>query len=273
LAVACAAACGAAASAVVVDFESPPYAAGTIDGQEGWALPGYATVVNGTLEVSATSPLAGAQSLRYTRTEAGLAGTARDVFKADVVTIAKDGTSAPDLNASFLISATSLASQSMGFGLDGLYLSPNGADGSTPIGIRLNNAGSSIPSIEEFADFGGSPAWFYFGGSLAAANFPESNTLEFDIDVDFDSSTYTVAYRNVTAGTPFASSGFTRGFALPYPANPNGTYDVDVIAAFRYGAGHIDNITLTGNIVPEPATLGLSLAGVAAMCLRRRNRR
>jgi hypothetical protein len=267
---------GPAASAVTVDFESPSYATGTIDGQEGWAVPGYAVTTNGSLEVSevsTTGPLAGAQSLSYTRTEAGLAATARDVFKADVVTVAKDGTPAPDLNASFLISSSSLATQGMGFGVDGFFLSPNGAGGSTPIGILLRNAGSSIPGIEEFADNGGSPAFFYFGGSLAAAAFPENDTLEFEIDVDFDSSTYAVAYRNVTTGGPLTPSGITRGFALAYPANPNGTYDVDVIAAFRYGAGRIDNITLTGNIVPEPATLGLSLAGVAAMCLRRRNRR
>jgi hypothetical protein len=269
----CVAASGAVASAVVVDFESPSYATGTIDGQEGWALPGYAAVVNGTLDVSATSPLAGAQSLSYTRTQAGLAATARDVFKADVVTIAKDGTSAPDLNASFLISCTSLSTQGMGFGVNGLFLGPNGAGGSTPIGVLLRNAGSSIPGIEEYADNGGSPAFFYFGGSLAAAAFPENDTLEFEIDVDFDTSTYTVAYRNVTTSGPLTSSGFSRGFAVAYPANPNGTYDVDVIAAFRYGAGRIDNITLTGNIVPEPATLGLSLAGVAAMCLLRRKRR
>ena len=266
----CVAGSGPSASAVAVDFENPPYTTGNIVGQDGWAATAYFPTPNGTLEVSTTSPLAGGQSLSYTRTEAGLAPNGSDVVKADVVTIAKDGTPAPDLSASFLISSTSLATQGMGFGLDGLFLSPNGASGSTPIGIRLNNAGSSIPSIEEFADFGGSPAWFYFGGTLAAAAFPENDTLEFDIDVDFDSLTYTVAYRNVTAGSPFTSSGFTRGFAVPYPANPDGTYDVDVIAAFRYGAGRIDNISLTGNIIPEPTTLGLSIASVAAMRLYRR---
>src|SRR5687767_4653688 len=78
---------GPAATAVVVDFESPPYASGTVDGQDGWAVPGYAVTTNGSLEVSTTGPLAGAQSLSYTRTEAGLAATARDVFKADVVTV------------------------------------------------------------------------------------------------------------------------------------------------------------------------------------------
>ena len=67
-------------------------------------------------------------------------------------------------------------------------------------------------------------------------------------------------------GRPFVSSGFTRGFAVPYPANPDGTFDVDVIAAFRYGAGKIDNITLSGNVVPEPSALGLCiLAGASAI--------
>jgi hypothetical protein len=260
------------AMAVVVDFENPPYAAGGVVGQDGWAATSYFPTPNGTVEVSTTGALAGAQSLNYTRTEAGLAGNGSDVVKDNVVTIAKDGTPAPDLNASFLISSTSLSSQGMGFGIDGLFLSPAGAGGATPIGIRLTNAGSSIPSIEEFAEFLGGSAFHYFGGSLAAAAFPENDTLEFDIDVDFDSSTYTTSYRNVTTGGPFISSGFTRGFAVPYPANGDGTYDVDVIAAFRYGAGKIDNITLSGNVIPEPTTLGLAMLSLTAVGLCHRKR-
>ena len=254
------------AKAVTVSFESPTYAAGSVVGQDGWGVTGYFPILNGSVEVGATNPLAGMQSLSYTRTEAGLAHNGSDVVKAEVVTVAKDGTPAADLNASFLISASSLSAQGMGFGISGLFLSPAGASGVTPIGIRLTNAGSSIPSIEEFADFGGSPAFFYFGGSLAAASFPENDVLEFNIDVDFDSSSYKVAYRNVTSGGALTSSGFTRGFAVPYPANPSGTFDVDVIAAFRYGAGKIDNINLTGNLVPEPSTLGMCvLAGAVAV--------
>lgn len=265
-------ACVPVAKAVTVSFENPSYVAGSVVGQDGWGVTSYFPTLNGSVQVSATNPLAGAQSLSYTRTEAGLAPNGSDVVKADVVTVAKDGTPAADLNASFLISSSSLSAQGMGFGISGLFLSPAGASGVTPIGIRLNNAGSSIPSIEEFADFGGSPAFFYFGGSLAAASFPENDALEFNIAVDFDSSSYTVAYRDVTSGGALVTSGFTRGFALPYPANPNGTFDVDVIAAFRYGAGKIDNINLTGNLVPEPSTLGLCvLAGAfAALSLKKR---
>lgn len=261
------------ARAVTVSFESPTYAAGSVVGQDGWGVTGYFPTLNGSVEVSATNPLAGMQSLSYTRTEAGLAPNGSDVVKANVVTVAKGGTPAADLNATFLISSSSLSAQGMGFGVSGLFLSPSGASGVTPIGIRLTNAGSTIPSIEEFADFGGSPAFFYFGGSLAAASFPENDVLEFNIDVDFDSSSYTVAYRNVTNGGALTPSGFTRGFAVPYPANPNGTFDVDVIAAFRFGAGKIDNIRLSGNLVPEPATLGMSaLAAASAICFCKRRR-
>ena len=265
-----AAACAPVAKAVTVSFESPTYTAGGVVGQDGWGVTSYFPTLNGSVEVIATNPLAGMHSLSYTRTEAGLAPNGSDVVKADVVTVAKDGTPAADLNASFLISSSSLSAQGMGFGVNGLFLSPSGASGVTPVGIRLTNAGSSIPSIEEFADFGGSPAFFYFGGSLAAAAFPENDVLEFNIDVDFDSSSYTVAYRNITSGGALTPSGFTRGFAVPYPANPNGTFDVDVIAAFRFGAGKIDNITLSGNLVPEPATLGMSALTVAsAICFGR----
>jgi hypothetical protein len=268
--------CGIVASvqdskAETVNFENPPYAAGSVVGQDGWSTTAYFPTLNGTVVVSSTNPLSGAQSLSYTRTEAGLAPNGSDVVKANVVTVAKDGTAAADLNATFLISSSSLSAQGMGFGVTGLFLSPAGASGSTPIGIRLTNAGSTIPSIEEFADFGGTPAFFYFGGSLAAAAFPENDALEFSIDVDFDSSSYTVAYRNVTTGGGLTSSGFTRGFAMPYASNPDGTFDVDVIAAFRYGAGKLDDIRLSGNIVPEPSAMGLCiLAGASAICFYQR---
>jgi hypothetical protein len=68
------------------------------------------------------------------------------------------------------------------------------------------------------------------------------------------------------------SSGIARSFASPFVANPHGAYDVGVIAGFIFGAGKIDDITFTGNIVPEPATLGLGLAGVVAFCLYGRKR-
>lgn len=260
------------AAATAIDFENPPYTTGSVVGQDGWAATGYFPVLNGTVDVSTIGPLAGSQSLSYTRTDTTLAPNGADVVKSDLITISKDGTSTADLNVSVLISSTSLAAQTLGYGVDGLFLSPSGASGVTPIGFRLNNAGSTIPSIEEYADFGGSPAFFYFGGSLAAAAFSENHTLEFHIDADFDSSTYTVAYRDVTAGTPLTSSGVVRGFAVPYAANPDGTYDVDVIAAFRYGAGRIDNIMVSGNAVPEPTALGmLALSAVfAGLCQRSR---
>jgi hypothetical protein len=266
------------ASAVTVDFENPPYAAGDVVGQGGWSVAPYFPTPNGTVTVSTTSPLAGSQSLSYTRTELGLAPNGADVLKPGVAIIANDGTGAADLTASFLISSSSLSPQGLGFGVVGLNLrSSNAGSSDNPsIAIQLNNAGYAESSIEEFAGiggFGGPAAWHYFGGALAAAFFPEHDTLEFKVDVDFDSSTYTTAYRNVTAGdVAFTNSGSVRGFAVPFPTDSNGHYSVDVIAAFRYGAGQIDDITLSGNIIPEPATLGLSLASAVALALVRRRR-
>ncbi|MBA3485292.1 MAG: hypothetical protein H0T51_26145, partial [Pirellulales bacterium] len=64
------------ASAAVINFENPPYVAGlTIIGQDGWATkdyvlndPFFGGVVNGTVEISATGPLAGLQSVLYSQT-------------------------------------------------------------------------------------------------------------------------------------------------------------------------------------------------------------
>lgn len=261
-------------AAVTVDFESPAYMAGNLVGQDGWVAPNHATSPNGTVEVSSVDPLSGGQSLRYARTNTNLGPfSAADVTKADVITVAADGTPAADLSASFLISSTSLFGQGVGYGAVGFFLSPDGINGQTPIGIQLNNAGSSIPSIEVFADYPGvGPAYGYLGGSQPAAAFPEGETLEFNLDVDFDSSTFTVAYRNATVGGAFSSPAGPYAFAGAFPAGSGGAIDVDVIATFRFGAGQIDDITLTGNVIPEPATLGLSLVGVAAMYLYRRKR-
>lgn len=262
------------ASTVVVDFENPPYVAGSPIGQDGWAAPNHATSPNGTVEVSSIDPLSGGQSLRYARTNTNLGPfSAADVTKADVIRVAADGTPAADLSASFLISSTSLSAQGVGFGAVGFFLSPDGVGGQTPVGIQLNNAGSSIPSIEVFANYPGvGPAYGYLGGSQSAAAFPEGDTLEFNLDVDFDSSTFTVAYRNATAGGEFSSPAGPYSFASDFPAGPGGAIDIDVIASFRFGAGQIDDITLTGNVVPEPATLGLTFVGVAATYLHRRKR-
>lgn len=191
----CCAGSGLVAFAVPIDFENPPYTTGNIVGQDGWALTAYTGTPNGTLEVSTTNPMSGGglQSLSYTRTELGLAGTFHDVVKSDVALVAKDGTPAADLKASYYISSTSLAGQGLGYGVDGVALSYAGPSGASPLGVRLNNAGSTIPSIEVFGNGPGGVGYYYFGGSLAAAAFPESDTLEFNIDVDFDSSTFRVS--------------------------------------------------------------------------------
>lgn len=260
-----------AARAVVVDFEAPTYATSGILGQQGWVTPSYAPTLNGTLEVSTVAPLAGSQSLRYARTDSNLGPfTASDVTQANVVTVAKDGTPVADLNVSFLISSSSLATQGFGYGVTGLFVSPDGPGGMTPFGMRLMNAGSTIPSVELFGSVGGVGGWYYFGGSLAAAAFPENETLEFDFDVDFDSSSYLVSYRNVTTNGAFTAPVGPFDFVNAFPADPSGHYSIDVIASFRFGAGQIDNVTLTGNLVPEPATAGLGLLALGAIATIRR---
>lgn len=271
LATLCVSTGSAVAQGVVVDFESPAYAAASVLGQEGWVTTSYAATPNGTLTVSSASPLAGGQSLSYSRTDPNLGPfNAADVAKADIVTVAKDGTAAADLNVSFLMSSSSLATQGFGYGVTGLFLSPDGPGGMSPMGMRLNNAGSSIPSLELFGNIGGALGWHYFGGSLAAAAFPADDTLEFKVDVDFDSQSYAIAYRNATAGGAFTAPQGPIGFHDPFPADPNGHYTIDVIASFRFGAGKIDNLAFDGNLIPEPTTACLGLFGLGALAFIRR---
>lgn len=268
-----AACCAPNVGAVTIDFEDPPYTDGVdIAGQDSWVLNSYASAAHGTVVSSSTSPLADSQSLRYTRTDTNLSAfSAGDVSKPDVIIVPTDGTSAADLTAGFQIAATSRSADGNGFGQVGFFLSNDGFNGATPFGVALNNAGSNIPSIEVFRNGSGGAGFYFLGADQPSSAFPEGDTIEFDLGIDFDTQMFTVAATNASTGVPFSAPSGPFAFAVPFPANPDGTYSVDTLAFLRFGAGQIDNITLTAAI-PEPATCVLALAGVAALVAVRRVR-
>jgi hypothetical protein len=225
------------AHAQLIDFETPRYTAGSIVNQDGWVANVYPnpTVLNGTIEISTNSPLAGSQSLLYTQTSAtGLS----DINKPFVGFGTRDGTTAVDFTTSFQIQA---GSNSFGTNQVGVFLT--GFLPASPIGLRLN--GGAIDVL-------GANDWVF-----NAASYTANNTLEFQVGVNFDNSDYEVAYRDITAGaatfTPIVGPGAGGRFpflggAGNFPTDGDGiTHTVDVATFFRRGTGRIDNITVVGD--------------------------
>ncbi|MBA3480409.1 MAG: hypothetical protein H0T51_01210, partial [Pirellulales bacterium] len=205
--------------------------------------PFFGGVVNGTVEISATGPLAGLQSVLYSQTidppAAGGTG-ASDVAKENVVSAVKHGTAAADLAASFLIRTDANA---VGNGSMGLFLGPG--EGHSPVFILLSDVNSATGS----------------GNILVAHDFSVSNVgtyvpnniFEFVLGVDVDNQRYGVSARNVTAGTPAVQLSPPGGgstfafFGGGIPDDGDGaTFTLDASLLLRSGAGRIDNINLVG---------------------------
>jgi hypothetical protein len=252
------------ASAVVVDFENPPYVAGgTVVGQDGWATNGYVLadpffggVVNGTVDVSTSGPLVGAQSLLYQQTvdppAAGSTG-ASDVGKAGVIVGVEGGTDAIDLSASFLLQSDA---NSIGNGGLGFFL---GQGGRSPIFLLLNNV-SSAGGTGEILVGQDAP-----GPVLSNVGAYQGNdVVEFTFGVDLDNQNYDVWMRNVTDGTPTVQllgagpNGRFPFFGGAISDNGDGvSYTLDASLLLRAGVGRVDQITLT--VIPEPTALVLIL--------------
>jgi len=260
------------ATAINLDFEGPTYAVGTLLGQDGWATNGYVTAdpffggtTNGTVNVSASNPLAGIQSVLYNQTAippgAGNTG-ASDVGKAAAIVGNEHGTSAIDLTASFLIQTNDNAVGAANNGSMGFFL---GQGGRSPIILLLVNAGPTTGDIL-IGDAGGLPD---------KGDFKGDDVLEITIGVDLDGQNYDVSVRNVTAGTPLtALTGSGPGGRFPFfggtiTDDGNGvSYTLDTSLLLRSGVGRIDAINVV--TIPEPATAGLALATLVASGLCRR---
>jgi hypothetical protein len=262
------------AAAIDFDFENPPYVAGgTIVGQDGWATNGYVLAdpffggaINGTVDISTTNPLAGAQSVLYNQT-AVLGGNtgASDVGNAGAVVGIEDGTSAVDITASFLIQSNDNALGAANNGSAGFFL---GRGGNSPIIILLVNAGPTTGDIL-IGDGGGLPD---------EGDFDGNDVLEFHLGVDLDGQNYEVSVRNITAGAPLTPlvgtgpGGRFPFFGGPIPSDGDGvTYTLDTSLLFRSGVARIDALNVVG--IPEPTSLGLGVLGLGAVGMLRRKRR
>jgi hypothetical protein len=261
--------------AVSFDFENPPYIAGSsILGQAGWetgpyvlADPFFGGAVNGTVEISNASPLAGAQSALYTQTSipAGAGNTgASDVRNPGAVVAVEHGTSAIDLTASFLIQANDNAVGAPNNGSMGFFL---GQGGRSPIIILLANAGPASGDIL-IGDAGGLPD---------KGDFVGNDILEFQIGVDLDGQDYDVSVRNVTAGGPLTQlvgsgpNGRFPFFGGALADDGDGiTYTLDTTLLLRSGVGRVDAVSAAA--VPEPAAMSIGLSGLLGVGVLRRRR-
>jgi hypothetical protein len=237
------------ATAAVIDFENPPYAAGDLLGQQGWVRNNYVTpaALNGDVTVSSVSPLVGGQSLLFNQTSTPPGFGASDLSKANVAFATSDGSPAIDLTATIRMQVDANAS---GDGQLGFFLSGNAIGGLSPIGVKLNGANS--------ANGTGVIQVLHTTGFVDSISYAANNVVEFQFGVDFDNGgEYEIAARDVTAGqaafTPLVgplTGGRFGFFNAPnvFPADGDGvTYTVDVGTLLRGGAGRIDAITLVGD--------------------------
>jgi hypothetical protein len=261
------------ACALDIDFENPQYTSGTILGQNGWATnayvladPFFGGVVNGTVDVSTSSPLTGAQSVLYTQTvdppSAGGSG-ASDVGSAGVIVARENGTDAIDLRASVLLQsdANSIGSGSMGFFI--------GQGGRSPIILLITGASSSGGTGDILVgDSAGLPD---------VGNYVAGSVLEAVFGVDLDNQNYDLSIRNVTAGTPaMQPTGSGPGGRFPFfggtiaDDGDGVTYTLDASLLLRSGVGRADALSLVA--IPEPMAMQLGLLGLGACGLFRRMR-
>ncbi|BBO35194.1 beta strand repeat-containing protein [Lacipirellula parvula] len=232
------------AHAVTIDFESPTYSNGTIVGSNGWNTgnyifndPFFGGAVNGTVDVTSSSPLAGGQSLRYTQTSvpagAGTTGGS-DIAKGNVINIVP-GVAGTDLTLSYKLRANQ---NGVGVGQGGLYLNAVAGSGGTPIFAEIVGsdiiAGTTGPAVATL------PGFTYFSGDV----------LKMTYEVDFDASTYNLIVENLTFGGDAVTA--TYGFFIGFDAlGPEGSYDVAVGAILRSGVVEIDDIQLTAGVGPS----------------------
>ncbi|HEX6963326.1 MAG TPA: hypothetical protein VF175_15775, partial [Lacipirellula sp.] len=241
LAATCALVAAAAPSAAVtIDFEPPTYAPGALIGQDGWIKNAYYGDLNGTVSVSAASPLAGAQSLSYSQT---VAGGFSDVSKDDAILISP-GVQGTDLTVSYVIKAVT---NSFGGPIGGVFLGPSTSGGSSPIFGRINGG-----VFEVGANLGIDPVNEFF--------FSEGERLKVTYEVDFDTSNMNLILENLDFGEIYSEAfPFFAGYGAP--SGPNGEFIVDVGVFLRGGDVQIDDIMLTAGVGPLVTDFTWNAAG------------
>ena len=261
----------ATASTINVGFESPGYSLGSITGQQGWSK-------DGSYDAQVTSAAAydGSQSLRISN------GIASNSFGDQTFTphlaVPAGESSVPgavnELLASWYFKSVTGQLQ------DGLGVSVSADNGAGARMTYLRMGDDSVNGMNlQFVDFGGSPQDFVY--QRVATNLDRSVWHRIDMAVYFlegpgnDIVQISLDGQLLVTGTTWEdySRSYTQPDGSPGPLSPvnsllfraGGTSVPSVLGQGFY----IDDVNLESLNSPEPGTVGLVLAGVIGLLLRR----
>jgi hypothetical protein len=233
------------AAAAIVDFESPFYVAGSLNGQDGWGDTGYATG-GGEWNVVDVDAISGSMSASVTG-----ASDFRDIYRNFFESFGEilDG---DDIKLT-------VRQQMPGFGTAGLVLSNNGFAGESPLYVQINGT-----DLEVYTGFSGGVNQFDI---LAAGAYTIGNVLEWRITSDYATNIFSVSYRDVTLATDFSVPVMFDQVAGDNPLFDGGF--PEIILAARSGDVVFDDIALIA--LPEPSSVALLAVSGMLLGLRRRH--
>lgn len=211
---------------VTFDFEPPTYSTGALVGQDGWIKNTYYGAMNGTVNVSNSSPLSGSQSISYVETAAGLSDVGR------LGAIAVQDIQGTDVTLSYTIKGTAGISGANA----GVFLGNGAPFGASPILARLNGGVVEVGSSGAFV-----PVNSFF--------FVPGETIKMTYEIDFGVGSMNLILENLDGGEITSQAyPFFAGYGAP--TGPNGEYNVDLGIFFRGGNVSVDDITLTAGVGP-----------------------
>jgi hypothetical protein len=261
----------ATAGTISIGFESPDYSVGSITGQQGWSKSG-----NYDAQVTSADAYDGGQSLRISN------GIASYSFGDQTFTphldVPAGESGVPGAVNTFLASwyFKSVTGQLQ----DGLGISVSADNGAGARMTYLRMGDDSVNGMNlQFVDFGGSPEDFVY--HWVATNLDRSVWHRIDMAVYFlegpgnDIVRISLDGQLLVTGTTWED--YSRSYTLP-DGSPGPLPPVNSLL-FRAGGTsvpsvlgqgfYIDDVNLESLNTPEPGTVGLVLAGVIGLLLRR----
>jgi hypothetical protein len=260
-------ACSATAGTINITFEAPLYSPGNINGQDGWMKTGPYDVV-----VTSAAAYEGAQSLRMSN-DVGSSSFGDHAFTPHL-DIPAGESSIPGAYNTFLSSwyFKSVTGQ-LQPGL-GITVSADAGTGTRTTYLRMQDDAVNGMNLL-FVDVSGSPESFVY--HELATNLDRSIWHRIDMNIYFHDGPGNDLVQIFLDGSMLIEGTTWEDDARTYP--PVGNVPPVTSLMFRAGGAaapatsgqgfYIDNVSLESLDTPEPGTLGLALAGVIGLLLRR----